>query len=41
MTYEESDYVLAECNQDMNVEEMSISWITKQLRCNGIDWQVC
>ena len=40
MTYEEGDYILTECNQDMNVEEMSISWLTKQLRSDGIEWQV-
>ena len=40
MTYEEGDYILTECNQDMNVEEMSISWLTKQLRSDDIDWQV-
>ena len=40
MTYEESDYIMAECNQDMNVEEMSISWLTEQLRGSELDWQV-
>ena len=40
MTCEESDYIITECNQDMNVEEMSISWLTEQLRWDEFDWQV-
>ena len=40
MTYEESEYIMTECNQDMNVKEMSLSWLTKQLRCSEPDWQV-
>ena len=40
LTYEESEYIMTECNQDMNVKEMSLSWLTKQLRCSEPDWQV-
>ena len=40
MTYEESDYIMTECNQDQNPEEISIPWLTGQLRYDNSDWQV-
>ena len=40
MTYEESDYIMTECNQDTNAEEMSISWLTEQLRSIDFGQQV-
>ena len=40
MTCEESDYIITECNQDMNVEEMSIWWVTQELRIDETNRQV-
>ena len=40
MTCYESDYLLAECNQDMNVVEMSVSWLTKELQGDKRHWEV-
>ena len=40
MTYEESDYIITECNQEANVEEMSIWWVTQELRIDETNRQV-
>ena len=40
MTCYESDYLVVECNQDMNGLEMSMAWLVKQLHGDKRHWMV-